>query len=106
MGSSRTEAQSIELSPLAQDAAVGPPLLGNSAALLNGVSVRLSVVVGEAVATLGDLMALREASILKLDRPVDAPVDVLVNGTVVARGQLVAIDEEFGVRLTEVAKLV
>jgi flagellar motor switch protein FliN/FliY len=100
------EAQGIELPPLAQNAGSGPALLGNSVTLLNGVSVRLSVVVGEAVTTLGELMALREASVLKVDRPVDAAVDVLVNGKVVARGQLVAVDDNFGVRITEVASLV
>jgi flagellar motor switch protein FliN/FliY len=106
MGNSSTMAHALELPDLDGATPSGASLLGHSPALLNGVSVRLSIMVGEASTTLGELMALREASVLKLDRTVDAPVDVLVNGKVVARGQLVAVDDHFGVRITEIAKLV
>ena len=41
---------------------------------------------------------------LKLDRPVDDPVDVMLDGHLVARGRLVAVGDEFGVQLTELAK--
>lgn len=106
MSSAQTEAQLIELPALESRPTAGPALLGKSAALLDGVTVRLSVMLGEAETTLGELMALKEAAVLKVDRAVDAPVDVLVNGKVVARGTLVAVDDNFGVRITEIAKLV
>jgi flagellar motor switch protein FliN/FliY len=51
--------------------------------------------------TVGQLLAAREGQVLALDRSVDAPVDLLLEGKVVARGQLVAIDGSFGVRITE-----
>jgi len=41
--------------------------------------------------------------VLKVDRMVDAPVDVVINGNVVARGQLVVVDDNFGVCVTEIA---
>jgi flagellar motor switch protein FliN/FliY len=49
-------------------------------------------------------MGLRESSVLKIDRGVDMPVDVVVNGSVVARGQLVVVDDNFGVRISEIAQ--
>ena len=41
-------------------------------------------------------------SVVELDRIAGAPIDVLVNGTVIARGEVVVVDEEFGVRITEI----
>ena len=97
--------QEIDYPELGKGAPVGQPVLGQNTALLDSVKVRLSVVVGQAETTLGGLMGLKEAAVLKIDRHVDQPVDLLVNGEVVARGQLVAVDDNFGVRITEVAGL-
>lgn len=99
----RYPAQIIELSELAPQAPTGAAVMGGNIGLLHGVKVRLAVVVGEAHTTLGELMGLQEQSVLKIDRPVDCPVDVMVDGNVVARGQLVVVDDHFGVRVTELA---
>lgn len=93
----------IELAELAPAAPTGATLLGGNLRLLDGVKVSLTVVVGEARTTVGELMALKESSVLKIDRHVDLPLDVIVNGNVVARGQLVVVDDNFGVRITEIA---
>jgi flagellar motor switch protein FliN/FliY len=95
-------AQVIELSEL-QAQTPGANILGGNLNLLNGLKVTLSVVVGEVATTLGELMNLQEASILKIDRQADYPIDIVLNGAVVARGQLVAVDDNFGVRVTEIA---
>lgn len=97
------QTQLIGLPELQPQTPTGPALLGNTK-LLDGVKVALSVVVGEAQTTLGELMSLKEAAILKVDRRVDYPVDLIVNGNVVARGQLVVVDDHFGVRITEIAQ--
>ena len=76
--------QIIELSEFQPQPPSGPAVLGGNMRLLQGVKVKLTVVVGEAQTTLGELMDLKEASILKIDREVDYPVDVLVEGNVVA----------------------
>lgn len=68
---------------------------------LHAVKVRLQVRVGEATLTVGDLLAARENQVLALDRTVDQPVDLVLEGKVVARGQLVAVDQSFAVRITE-----
>jgi flagellar motor switch protein FliN len=96
-------AEMIALPELAPGAPVGAALLGANAALLDSIEVSLQVVLGQSRTTLGALMRLKEADLLTVDRKVDYPVDVLVNGNVVARGQLVVIDDAFGVRVTEVA---
>lgn len=97
------QTQLVELPELAPTTPAGPALLGASPALLDGVQVALTVVVGQAHTTLGELMALKEQSVLKTDRLADTPVDVVVNGNVVARGQLVVVDDNFGVRITQIA---
>lgn len=95
--------QHIELPELETRAASGPSLLSSSSALLDSIGVSVSVVVGQAHTTVGHLMSLKEADILKIERGVDQPVDIIVNGNLVARGQLVVVDDSFGVRVTEVA---
>ena len=52
--------------------------------------------------TVGETLELREGSVITLDRMAGEPVDLLVNGTPIARGEVVVIDEQFGLRLTEV----
>jgi len=68
---------------------------------LHQVKARLQVCVGEASVTVGELLAAQEHQILRLDRTLEQPVDLLLEGKVVARGQLVAMDAHFAVRITE-----
>jgi flagellar motor switch protein FliN/FliY len=70
--------------------------------LLLNVSLSLSAELGRRSLRLGDLLRLGPGAVLDLDRRVDAPVDLLVNGRLIARGEIVAVDERFGVRITEV----
>lgn len=65
------------------------------------LKAQLTVCVGSAELTVAELLGAAEQQILRLDRTVDQPVDVLLDGQVVARGTLVAVDECFGVRITE-----
>ena len=53
--------------------------------------------------TLGEALALGPGSVVGLHRLAGEPVDLLVNGRVIARGEVVVIDEEFGLRVTDVA---
>jgi flagellar motor switch protein FliN/FliY len=76
------------------------PVLDN-ANPLHSVRARLQVCVGETELTVGELLAAREHQVLVLDRAVDQPVDLMLEGKVVARGQLVAVDGSFALRITE-----
>ena len=79
-------------------AAGGPADLGR----LSDVPVELAVEIGRTRMTVGATLELRPGSIVVLDRVAGEPVDLLVNGTPIARGEVVVIDEEFALRVTDV----
>ena len=66
------------------------------------VPVRVTVRIGRANLELGDLVKLGPGSLVPLDREAHEPADVLVNGKVIARGEVVTIDNTYGVRITSV----
>ncbi len=68
---------------------------------LHQIKTQLQVCIGDIRLTVGELMAAREHQVLVLDRQLTQPVDVMLEGRVVARGELVAVDEQFAVRITE-----
>ncbi len=70
--------------------------------LVLDVPVTVSLRVGNTRISIRDLMRLVEGSIIELDRPAGEPMDVLVNGTLVAHGEIVVVNDKFGVRLTDV----
>jgi flagellar motor switch protein FliN len=65
------------------------------------VSVELSVVLGKTLVSLDSLAGLAEGSIIELDKLAGEPVDILASGEPVAYGEVVVIDENFGVRVTK-----
>src|ERR1700735_222248 len=69
---------------------------------LSDVPIDLTVEIGRTRMTVGETLELRQGSILTLNRMAGEPVDLLVNGTPIARGEVVVIDEQFGVRITAV----
>ncbi len=79
------------------------PAAGNLAVLRN-VEMELSVELGRVKMPVKSLLALSNGDVVELDRSASAPVDVLVNGTLVAKGEVVMIDDEFGVRIIEVVR--
>ena len=81
-----------------------PPPTPNTAELerLNDVGLELTVEVGRTRMTLGQALALGPGSVITLDRLADQPVDLLVNGMPVARGEVVVIDDVFGLRVTQI----
>ena len=70
--------------------------------LLLDVPLQVSVELGRTRLTVSEILALRVGSVLELDKMVGEPGDVLVNGTLIARGEVVVVDEKFGVRIVEV----
>jgi flagellar motor switch protein FliN/FliY len=94
----------MELTPLAPIEA--PPEAAGDLGRLWDVTVELSVEVGRTRMTLGQALALGPGSVVALSRSAREPVDLLVNGKQVARGEVVVIDDDFGLRITEVNDLV
>jgi flagellar motor switch protein FliN/FliY len=90
-----------ELSPVDADQGDGADL-----GRLQNVPVELAVEIGRTRMTIGEALALGPGSVVTVGRLAGDPVDLLVNGRVIARGEVVAIDEELGLRITEIAAAV
>lgn len=70
--------------------------------MLHGVDMEVTVELGRATMTVRDLLALSPGEVLELDRAAGSPADLLVNGRLIARGEVVVVDEDFGLRITEI----
>lgn len=70
--------------------------------LLGDVDMEVTVQLGAVRLPIRSLLALQSGSVVELDRAAGAAVDVLVNGRLLAKGDVVVIDEELGVRITEI----
>jgi flagellar motor switch protein FliN len=93
----------VEFTPLENDPPAQPAAVGDTdLTRLTDVTVELTVEVGRTRMSLGETMSLGQGSVVTLDRLADKPVDLLVNGRPIARGEVVVIDEQFGLRITEV----
>ena len=102
-----TDSQSVEENyapdELANNASqnASPPADVNLDLILD-VPVGVSLRVGSTEIAIRDLVQLVEGSVVTLDRESSEPMDVLVNGTLIAHGEIVVVDDEYGVRLTDV----
>jgi flagellar motor switch protein FliN len=74
---------------------------GRNLDLLMSVPLKITAELGTCKMLVEDILKLGTGSIVELDRLAGGPVDLLVNDKLVARGEVVAIDEKFGVRITE-----
>jgi flagellar motor switch protein FliN/FliY len=70
--------------------------------VLQNIPVTLSIEVGRAQIKIRDLMRLTQGSVVELDRIAGEPLDLLVNNTVVAQGEVVLVNDRYGIRLTRV----
>jgi flagellar motor switch protein FliN/FliY len=70
--------------------------------LVMGVDLNVTVEIGRTRKQVKEILSLRQGSIVELDKQAGAPVDIMVNGKLIARGDVVVIDDNFGVRITEI----
>jgi flagellar motor switch protein FliN/FliY len=73
-----------------------------SMALLGGIKVNVDICLGTREMSVRELLDMQTGAILELDRHVQQDVDVLLNGKVIARGQIVAVGDNFGLRVTDI----
>jgi flagellar motor switch protein FliN/FliY len=66
------------------------------------IPVRLSMEVGNTQISIRNLLQLGQGSVIELDRLAGEPLDVLVNGTLIAHGEVVVVNDKFGIRVTDV----
>ena len=99
------EEQPVPLKELEENAP--PPAAVSAAAEIDlnaliDVQVTLSVEIGRSRMPIKQLISLNQGSVVELDRAVNEPLDLLVNGTLIARGEVVVVDGQFGLRLIDV----
>lgn len=89
----------VEFAALDEGAATAPLA---TMELLMDVRVRLSVQLGKTQLPIRDVLGLGPGSVVELDKPANEPVDVLVNDRLIAHGEVVVVDENFGVRVLDI----
>jgi len=77
---------------------------GNMDVILD-IPITMSLEVGRTSISIKELLKLNQGSIVELARDAGEPLDVLVNGTLIARGEVVVVNEKFGIRLTDVVSI-
>ena len=70
--------------------------------VLENIDVKLTVEVGSAELKIRELLRLNEGSVIELDRLAGDPLDILINGTMIAKGEVVMVGERFGIRFSEI----
>lgn len=92
---------SLDLPVSPASAPAGSPLVPRDLGLVGHVTVKLSALVGTASLSIESLFALKRGEVVELAESLDDPITLLLNGKPVAKGELVAVEESFGVRITE-----
>jgi flagellar motor switch protein FliN len=95
------EAQTAEFGTLQADASAEAKSDINMDVILD-VPVTLSMEVGRTRVPIRNLLQLNQGSVVELERVAGEPLDVFVNGTLIAHGEVVVVNEKFGIRLTDV----
>lgn len=95
-------AETVELEDLQED---GEPITGEEKRKLDAIldiPVTISMEVGRSHISIRNLLQLNQGSVVELDRVAGEALDVLVNGTLIAHGEVVVVNDKFGIRLTDV----
>ena len=96
------ESQAADQQEAASPSAAGPKVSAENLRVLENIEVQMTVEVGNTEIRIRDLLRLNEGSVVELDRLAGDPLDILVNGTMIAKGEIVMVGERFGVRFTEI----
>ena len=88
--------------PVADNAAIDERISMENMRVLENIDVSLTVEVGSAEIKIRDLLRLNEGSVIELDRLAGDPLDILANGTMIAKGEVVMVGERFGIRFSEI----
>jgi flagellar motor switch protein FliN/FliY len=98
----RTDFQAAEFEQVNGDARQGNSAIKPNLDVIMDVPVTLSLEVGRTEMSVGKLLRLTQGAVVELDRNAGEPLDVMVNGALVAHGEIVVINDKFGIRLVDV----
>ncbi len=96
------QVQPVELENLQDTGVRGSSANSPNMDVILDIPVTLSMEVGSTNISIRNLLQLNQGSVIELDRLAGEPLDVLVNGTLIAHGEVVVVNEKFGIRLTDV----
>jgi flagellar motor switch protein FliN/FliY len=82
--------------------APGDPQLGSKLGRISSVEMTLAVEIGRTRMSVRELLAIEPGAVVELDRSVGTPADVMLNGRLIAHGEIVVVDQEFAVRITKI----
>lgn len=106
MAEAEGESQDENIRPMAlgqlQDEGTGSANEGPELDVILDIPVRISMEVGATQIPIRNLLQLNQGSVVELDRLAGEPLDVMVNGTLIAHGEVVMVNDKFGIRLTDV----
>lgn len=88
----------------AKELAANPPAPGGGLSLLKGVGLKVTVELGRTRMKIADILALSAGSVVELQKLASEPVDILVNDTLFAQGEVVVVDDHFAVKITELVE--
>lgn len=95
----------IALTDLAEQEGRGKPLVAQRFDLIKNLKVALHIRVGQSEITVDELMALKDGSIVKFNQLVNEPMELMLDSEVIARGELVAVGDSLGFKVSEVCQL-
>ncbi|MDH5228900.1 MAG: FliM/FliN family flagellar motor switch protein [Gammaproteobacteria bacterium] len=90
------------LEEIGESEQTGNAIFSDGFSLIKNVKIKLDAILGHSDLSVSDLYQLAENSVLKLDRDIDDPIDIVLDGEVIARGSLVVVDDSFGVCISEI----
>jgi flagellar motor switch protein FliN len=100
---SDVEVDVVELDEIQDGKQNGVSIFDGNLDVIRNVKVTLDVFLGSTELDVGELFDLKNQSVVKLDRDVTSPVDIRLDNNVVARGELVVVDDNYGIRITEIS---
>lgn len=99
---SEQDVKPVQLDQLGGSVANGAGDIGSDLELIMDIPVTLSMELGNTEIAIRNLLQLTQGSVVELDRFAGEPLDVLVNGTLIAHGEVVVVNDKYGIRLTDV----
>ena len=102
MGEEDNTEEQTETQSISEDYSEQTSSSADNLKVLENIDVKLTVEVGSAELKIRELLRLNEGSVIELDRLAGDPLDILINGTMIAKGEVVMVGERFGIRFVEI----
>jgi len=103
MSANRKSIARVKLAELKEQTKSGEPVWNGNLDVIKDVQVKIQISLGEAELSIAELMGLQEHSVVALDRDASHVVDLVLDGNIVGRGNLVVVGDNFGIELTEIS---